>query len=100
MDNLPKGKKNKKLRQYAYDEKNLFLYSGIALKGDGKRGSDGRVAYINPFLSQAFGMVAGWIQNGTNLFDIYMAFAMFNEERGFHKPLETELKGSIDQNQY
>lgn len=97
MDNLPKGKKNKKLRQYVYDEKNLLLNRGIALKEDGTRGSDGRMTYINPFLSQAFGMVANWIQAGANPFDLYMAFYNANEERGFHKPIENEPMGTFDQ---
>lgn len=97
MDNLPRGKKNKRLRQYVYDEKNLFLNRGMAIKDDGTRGSDGRMTYINPFLSQAFGLVAGWIQGGANPFDIYMSFYNANEERGFHKPTENTTKGSFDQ---
>lgn len=96
MDNLPKGKKNKKLRQYVYDEKNLFLNRGAAIKEDGTRGSDGRMTYINPFLSEAFGLVANWIQSGANAFDIYMAFYNVNEERGYHKPTEDAPKGSFD----
>ena len=47
IDNLPKGKSNKKLREKIYDEKNLFLNRGYDKNEAGIRGMDGRQTYIN-----------------------------------------------------
>ncbi|GEM_PF-1135118 len=85
MDNLPSGKKNKKLRQMIYDEKNLFLNRGKALDSRGKRGSDGRMSFIATFMEPAFNSVADWVKTGGSSFDAYMAFYDLNEAYGFHK---------------
>lgn len=79
LDNLPKGKENKKLREFIYYEKNLFLNRGL------ETGADSRMSYISNFLEVAFGKVTNWILTGTNPFDIYMDFYNLNEEKGFHK---------------
>lgn len=78
MDALPTGKKHKKLRQYVYDEKNLFLKHGF------ETGADGRMAFINNFLIVAFNVVAKWIASGGTSYDLYMEFWNLNEERGYH----------------
>lgn len=85
MDNLPSGKKNKKLRQMIYDEKNLFLNRGKALDARGKRGSDGRMSFIATFMEPAFNVIADWVKTGGSSFDAYMAFYDLNETYGFHK---------------
>lgn len=85
VDNLPKGKENKKLRQYIYDEKSLFLNRGQEKDEWGIRGSDERMAYIENFLSTALDTVYNWIKAGANPFDLYQAFHDLNEERGYHQ---------------
>lgn len=79
--NLPKGPEYKKMRQYIYDEKNLFLNRGKDIGVNGVRGSDGRMTYIQPFLKQAFSEVIKWIESGANPYDIYDAFRLLNQER-------------------
>lgn len=102
IDNLPKGKHNKKLRQYIYDEKNLFLNRGLEIKDNGIRGSDGKMTYIILFLKEAFDTVASWVSTGANAFEIYNAFYEMNEERGFHKDpqqpnaFDIQLKGLLN----
>lgn len=85
IDYLPKGEENKKLRQKIYDEKNLFLNRGIEKGANGIRGSDGRMAYIEQFLVEAFKVVADWVSKGANAYDIWFAFWDLNEQRGYHK---------------
>lgn len=86
MNNLPKGKENKKFRQFVYDEKNLFLNRGEAIKANGLRGSDGRMTYINDFLTEAFSVVSMWVVDGANYYDIFLKFREMNIERGFYRP--------------
>ena len=85
MRNLPKGQQNKKLRQYIYDEKSLFLNRGKEKNEKGIKGSDERQSYIGNFLQVAFDTVNRWISEGANPFDLYMAFHKLNEEKGYHK---------------
>ena len=90
IDNLPKGKKNERLRRYVYDEKSLFLNRGIDKNEIGYKGSDERMAYIDNFLQIAFGIVNNWVVTGANPFDLYKAFWDINEEKGFHKEKKSE----------
>ena len=84
-DNLPKGDSNKRLREYVYNEKNLFLNRGIEINEQtGTRGSDSRMTYIPNFLEVAFNEVGKWIGDRANPFDIYKAFWDLNEARGYH----------------
>lgn len=86
-DNLPK---DKKIRRYIYDEKNLFLNSGKQINENGVRGSDGRMAYISSHLEIAFDITANWLKNGSNPFDLYEAFRMINEDRGYNESKKSE----------
>ena len=43
MDFLPKGQQYKKMRDYIYEEKNIFLTRGKAKNSKGIRGGDGRM---------------------------------------------------------
>ena len=87
-DNLPSGRKNKKLRQFVYDEKNLFLNQGKGLDERGIRGSDGRMTFISTFLEPAFNTVGDWVKSGGSAFDLFMAFYGLNEDHGFHEKKE------------
>ncbi len=97
MDNLPSGKKNKKLRQMVYDEKNLFLNRGKQINERGIRGSDGRQAYIPTFLEPTFKTVSQWVVTGGSSFDLFMAFWNLNEAHGFHEETEQKAEPSFDQ---
>ena len=87
MDNLPKGKDNKELRQFIYDEKNLFLNRGKELDKDGSRGSDGRMTFTT-FLEIAFQISAEWIKQGANPIGLWQLFYDENEKFGFHSSKE------------
>lgn len=95
-DNLPKGKENEQGRRYIYDEVNLFLNRGKHLNAKGKRGSDSRMAYINPQLQPAFATVVDWLRHGAIPFQLYEAFRRKNEELGYYdkreKPVDTEYE--------
>lgn len=86
IGNLPRGKENKKLRRYIYDEKLLFLNRGKEIdKNTGVRGSDSRMAYIPNFLEVAFDTTVNWVKSGGTPFDLFLAFWDLNESRGYHK---------------
>jgi len=85
IDNLPKGRKNLKLRRYVYDEKSIFLNRGKDKDENGIRGSDERMTYIDNFLQVGFNIVVNWVKEGANPFDLYMAFWNLNEGKGYHK---------------
>lgn len=87
MDNLPRGKENKELRQFIYDEKNLFLNRGNELNDDGVRGSDGRMTFTT-FLEIAFQISAEWIKQGANPIGLWQLFYDENEKFGFHSSKE------------
>lgn len=95
-DNLPKGKDNEQGRRYIYNEVNLFLNRGKHLDAKGKRGSDSRMAYINPQLQPAFATVIEWLRHGAIPFQLYEAFRRKNEELGYYdsreKPVDTEYE--------
>lgn len=81
-DNLPQGIENKKLREYIYAEKNLFLKEGF------ETGRDGRQSYIANFLEVAFKKVTDWVLNGANPYDIFTEFRELNKNRGYLKNKE------------
>lgn len=93
-DNLPKGPENKKLRNFIYVEKSLFLNRGIAENENGIKGSDERMTYLTPFLAQAFNIIVDWVKTGANPYDAYVAFWDANEENGFHHKLAEETTES------
>ncbi|WP_421829681.1 hypothetical protein [Larkinella sp.] len=95
LDNLPSGKKNRDLRRYVYDEKNLFINQGKRINERGRRGSDGRMAPPETLLQEAFRMVTTWVESGGTPFDIFMAFRQRNEELGYYDEKE-KREGPID----
>ncbi len=102
IDNLPRGKKNEQGRRFIYDEVNLFLNSGKHIDAKGRRGSDGRMAYINPQLHPAFATVIDWLRHGAIPFQLYEAFRRKNEDLGYYdkreKPVDAEYEeGAFNQ---
>ena len=83
MNGLPAGGENKELRQFVYDEKNLYLNRGKEIDPDtGIRGSDGRQAYLQ-HLQNALIAVRRWSAQGGNAFDAFMMFRDMNKQAGF-----------------
>jgi len=80
MQNLPKGKEHKKLRDFVYEEKNDFLNRGNKKNAEGIRNSDGRMTYISSHLEVAFDAVFEWIKEGGNAYDCYDKFRALNKE--------------------
>jgi hypothetical protein len=83
IDNLPKGKENKALRQQIYDQKNLFLNRGKNVDKNGIRHSSGQMTYISTFLEPAFNATTDWVKSGGGPLDIFMAFYDLNKVNGF-----------------
>jgi hypothetical protein len=85
-NNLPKGLDNatKKLREDIYEEKNVFLNRGKFKDANGIRHSDGRMTFIDPFLTEALNIVLTWVANGAQPFDIFVAFYDKNKELGYY----------------
>ena len=100
IDNLPKGKRNLKLRKYIYNEKSLFLNRGNDVDENGIKHSDERMTYIDNYLITALDIVIQWVKMGANPFDLYMAFYNLNEEKGYHKQekAESEQGDVLDDN--
>lgn len=81
-DNLPKGKENKDIRQFIYDEKNILINRGAVKNEKGIRGSDGRMAYLED-LEVAIKIVADWTRKKGSPVELYQAFWDKNEELGY-----------------
>lgn len=80
MQNLPN---DKKIREYIYEQKNIFLTMGKHKKASGTRDGDSRMAYIPHFLETALRLVMDWVIEGSNPADIYNKFYDLNKERGY-----------------
>lgn len=102
VENLPKGPENKKLREFIYEEKNIFLNRGKKLDENGIRGSDGRMAHAPSHINIAFNAVVEWVAEGSGSWEIYLKFNDLNEKYGhnqeqieqadFNKKLITAIK--------
>lgn len=87
-DNLPKGDDNKKIRDIVREEKNIFLNRGKRKDTKGIRHSDSRQAYIEAHLKVVFDIVANWVREGGNTFDLYMIFRNLNDEKGYREKVD------------
>lgn len=87
-DNLPKGEENKTIRDIVREEKNIFLNRGKSKDTRGIRHSDSRQAYIEAHLKVAFDIVANWVREGGNTFDLYMKFRNINDEKGYREKVD------------
>ena len=85
-NSLPKGSDTatKKLRETIYEEKNIFLNRGNFKDAFGVRHSDGRMTFIEPFLSEALKITLAWVSNGANPYEVYEAFYDKNRELGYY----------------
>lgn len=81
-DNLPKGKAFEEVRQIVYDEKNILINRGAKKDEKGRRGSDGRMAYVED-LEEAIKIVAEWTSRKGTPAELFMSFWDKNEELGY-----------------
>lgn len=82
---LPKGRDYKPVRQLIYDEFNLFLNRGKAIKANGLRGSDGRMALPRPVMEEAFRVLHAWGQTSMlNPSQLYNSLRELNLAHGYH----------------
>lgn len=84
---LPGGPANAELRDYVYEEKNIYLNRGKKKDASGIRGSDGRMGYL-PHLRAALGIAREWSAAGGTAFDVFLDFRLLNEKLGYRKPGE------------
>lgn len=82
MDFLPKGPKYKKMRDYIYEEKNIFLTRGKAKNSRGIRGGDGRMTY-QPDMQQILDETIAWILASRTPTDIYNRYWQLNVRMGY-----------------
>ena len=85
LEQQAKNKEIKKFNEKIYAEKSLFLNRGKEKDNRGIRGSDERQTYIPNFLTVAYDVVHNWVANGSNPYDLFLAFYELNKERGFRK---------------
>lgn len=84
--NLPIGTDNvtKSLRAIIREEKNIFLNRGKFKDANGVRHSDGRMTFIEPFLSEALKICLVWVSTGAQPYDLYEKFLDKNKELGYY----------------
>lgn len=83
MQGLPAGEKNKKLRQFVYDEKNLYLRQGIHRPDDGSIvGADSRQSRLQ-FLREAYAATNTWATRGGSANDIFLEYYDLNKRMRF-----------------
>jgi hypothetical protein len=81
--NLPVGEKNQKLRQMIYDEKNLFLRSGVHRPLDGTPvGADSRQGFLS-MMRDAYVKTQEWERRGGSPYDIFMSYYDLNKNMGY-----------------
>lgn len=93
IDNLPKGKEFKEVRDIIYDEKNIFLNLGKR-KSDhnGIRKSDGRMTY-QPVMNEILDIIVVWVAESRNPFDIYKRCYQLNEKNEYgHEEYDESTK--------
>ena len=80
MQGLPRGEKNKDLRQFVYDEKNLYLRQGIDRPKDGSIvGADSRQSRLQ-FLREAYVATQNWAARGGSANDIFLEYYDLNKK--------------------
>lgn len=79
---LPTGKENEKYRNLIYEEKNTFLTRGHRMDASGRRGADGRQAYL-PDMHEFVNIISEWLNAGANMFDLYIRLRDLNKSKGY-----------------
>lgn len=79
---LPKGDEYKEVRDLIYEEKNVFLTRGHRKDASGRRGMDGRMAYVSD-IGELIDVVTKWITSKGTSFNLYMALRDLNSSKGY-----------------
>jgi hypothetical protein len=83
MQGLPSGEQNKELRQFVYDEKNLYLRQGVSRPKDGGIvGADSRQSRLQ-FLREAYAATQLWATRGGSANDIFLDYYDLNKSMRF-----------------
>lgn len=84
MNNLPPGKQWKPLRDFIYEEKNIFLRRGKMKKDAswGVIGADSRQAFLHHF-QVALDVVRKWAAKGGTPVEIFFEFYELNRQAGY-----------------
>lgn len=79
---LPKGKLNKKARDFIYEEKNTFLTRGKRKNEKGIRGADSRMAYIND-VEEMLDIITSWVVSNGAMIELYTKLRDLNVSKGY-----------------
>lgn len=83
MRGLPSGEDNKELRQMVYDEKNLFLRSGVHRPLDGSPvGADSRQGFLS-LMRDSYVATQNWGRRGGSPYDIFQDYYDLNKKMGY-----------------
>jgi len=83
MRGLPSGEENRELRQMVYDEKNLFLRSGIHRPLDGSPvGADSRQGFLS-LMRDSYVVTQNWARRGGSPYDIFQDYYDLNKKMGY-----------------
>lgn len=79
---LPKGKENKKARDYIYEEKNVYLTRGKRKNQFGIRGADGRMGYSTDG-EEVLKIVIDWVFSQDTPVNLYTKMRDINIKKGY-----------------
>lgn len=81
---LPKGQKNKQMRDYIYEEKNTLL-TGHRKGPDGRRNADSRMAY-RPEMKILIDIIYKWVTTNGAPYELYVTLRDLNISKGYGSP--------------
>lgn len=79
---LPKGKENRKSRNFIYEEKNVYLTRGKRISKIGIRGADGRMGYIGD-AQEVLKMIMDWIFSNGTMVELFNSLRVANLNKGY-----------------
>lgn len=79
---LPRGKEFAEQRKIIHEEKLIFLNRGVALKPDGRRGSDSRMTYAED-MNEMAKLISDWVLTSQDYVDLYLRLYQLNEKYGY-----------------
>ena len=79
---LPKGATFKEARNYIYEQKNIFITRGNLKNKSGKRGADGRMAFITD-LEIILDIIIKWVNENGSMVTLYNTLLEENKKRGY-----------------
>lgn len=97
MNHLPRGKAWKPLRDFIYEEKNIFLRRGKKKVDapNGVIGADSRQAYLHDHRT-ALRAVREWAARGGTPVEIFYEFYEMNQRAGYRPRMEVERSSQLE----